>query len=44
MNMDYIEIFGKIKETIKIFNQNIEIEFGIEKWDMLIQKTEKEEW
>ena len=48
MYMDDIKDFAKHKkeletfiQTVRIYNQDIEMEFGIEKWAMLVMKTGK---
>ena len=51
MNMDDIKLFAKnekeleiLKHAVKIFSDDIELEFGIEKCVMLIMKSGKRHW
>ena len=48
MSMDYIKLFAKTKkefetiiQTVRIYSQDIGMEFGIEKCTMLIKKNGK---
>ena len=48
MNMDDIKLFAKnekelenLEHTIRIYSQDLGMEFGIEKWAMLVMKSGK---